>query len=120
MQAGYKSEDFDAYNLKRVCTDLGRLSDLMVASTCVCYGRRYLFGFCGRRFGRSFCAQHSFAQNQADLTSLIGIPPRRQISPMERIRPIPPAIANVAWSPRVIVSGAAIRPLMPPPPKKAI
>ena len=104
MQTGYELEDFDEYKLKRVCTDLGRLSDLMVASTCVCYGRRYLFGSCGSRFGRSFCIQHSSAQNQADLTSFICIPPRRQISPMERTRPIPPAIANVAWSPRVIVS----------------
>ena len=104
MQAGYKSEDFDAYKLKRVCKDLGRLSDLMVAATFVCYGRRYLFGSCGRRFGRSFCLQHSSARHQADLTSFIVIPPRRQISPTEKIRPIPPAIANVAWSPTVIVS----------------
>ena len=104
MQTGYKSEDFDAYKLKRVCTYLGTVSDLMVTATCVCYGRRYLFGSCGRRFGRSFCLQHSPARHQADLTSFIGIPPRRQISPTERIRPIPPAIANVAWRPRVIVS----------------
>ena len=53
MQTGFKSEDFDAYKLKRVCTHLGRVSDLMVASTCVFYGRRYLFGSCGRWFGRS-------------------------------------------------------------------
>ena len=104
MQTGFKSEDFDAYKLKRVCTHLGGVSDLMVASTCVFYGRRYLFGSCGRWFGRSICFQHSFARHQADLTTFIVIPPRRQISPMERIRPIPPAIANVAWSLRVIVS----------------